>query len=870
MKQHQRLTRKNFISLTLAGAMVAGCTAPAAAAEPIGNNVKPSYDEAYYATLDYYGNLLNGSVVKSYTMNGATSLTDFGTYDEIINLTDGTAPISENGAATFQFHNANAPSHFYFEGKTSAPFEALPWTISVSYTLNGVPVPAEELAGKTGVVEIIIDAIPNESASEYAKNNYTLEATAMFNQDDILSLEAPGAQVQLIGNLRVVLFAALPGETSHCVIRVGTEDFSFDGMTFLLVPATLSQLNEITKLSQRKDDLEDDYHKLSGSLDTLLSSFSSLGGSLRETANGLDELNQARDMISNGKDQIYTDGDKVLADLKKLNGSLNALPGHLGNADDAVTDVTDSLDSVSNAAVHLQGNLKDLDRCIKDLQRDLDNIKHSNGDLNQNLDQLGTDLAHLQAVLDTIKKDIKDLDIKINGGIIEDILPDAHDSINDKITIHGMTPAEIKTALHQAAPVQKVWTEIAKDGDTVKDEITYPDYLKGALIVGGKATPETADATVSQMQGLVSMIDGKIAEAVKTGLPLEQATAVVLGEIAKLPADSAHGKPDGKTMVATYKQAKLLEKIYVEICGDTTAPMDRVQFFAAILMLQEVNKLSPDQQTPEAINAVLAKKDTFLQTSAKLVKVLDAVNKEYDTEGVTGLMEALNNLLEHMGDKGLTGNLNKLIKNVTGALESLDSTSDVGRDLLKRLDTVLDELDDLNDTVNHHVPGLRDTIQDTKTLVSDMVISVDDTHAFLTSFRSLAQSSGDKLDSGTKKSLENLADTLRRTANSTDAVGGVKTAKDAMNGIVEDTWNEYTGDLNNILLMDPTAEAQSLTSTENPAPTSVQVLIRTQEIKVDEPNPLKSNPVEEKPLTFWGRVGNMFRDFWNALTGIFH
>lgn len=130
-----------------------------------------------------------------------------------------------------------APSHFYFEGKTTRPFEALPWTLAVSYKLNGVPTRAEELAGKTGVVEINLDAIPNPDAIEYARNNYTLEAMAIFNQDDILSLEAPGAQVQLIGNLRAVLFIGLPGEECHYTIRVGSEDFSFGGLTFMHVPA---------------------------------------------------------------------------------------------------------------------------------------------------------------------------------------------------------------------------------------------------------------------------------------------------------------------------------------------------------------------------------------------------------------------------------------------------------------------------------------------------------------------------------------------------------------------------------------------------------------------------------------------------------
>ena len=41
---------------------------------------------------------------------------------------------------------------------------------------------------------------------------------------------------------------------------MGAGDFSFDGMTFLMVPATLSQLEEIAKLSQRKDNLQKNYN----------------------------------------------------------------------------------------------------------------------------------------------------------------------------------------------------------------------------------------------------------------------------------------------------------------------------------------------------------------------------------------------------------------------------------------------------------------------------------------------------------------------------------------------------------------------------------------------------------------------------------
>ena len=125
------------------------------------------------------------------------------------------------------------------------------------------------------------------------------------------------------------------------------------------------------------------------------------------------------------------------------------------------------------------------------------------------------------------------------------------------------------------------------------------------------------------------------------------------------------------------------------------------------------------------------------------------------------------------------------------------------------------------------------------------------------------------LDKGTQDSLAALAETLRKTARSTDSVGDVRQAKDQIDGIVRDTWTEYTGEVNNILLMDAGAAAVSLTSEENPSPSSVQVLIRSQEIKAEEPEAEAKAGETAAQTTFWERVARMFLDFWAAVTGIF-
>ena len=334
-------------------------------------------------------------MVKSYALNGAGSVTDYGVYDEVVNLTDGTPADLETGSATFRFDRV--PSHFYFEGKTAAPFRELPWTVTLRYTLNGVPAKAEDLAGKTGVVEIFLNIVPNEGANDYARYNYTLEAMALFNEDDILSLEAPGAQVQLVGNLRAVLFLALPGEEQHFSIRVGSEDFSFGSLTVLMVPATLAQLEEIAKLSQRKDDLEEDYRNLSGSLDALLDALNDVQDGLYASASGLDQLDAARGTISAGKGKLYDEAGVLRGDLSNIAGllepveqrtlalsqTITASKGVLGSMTDTVVSLRSQLDDLEKALAGLEsgaGDVRQVIRGLADMKSSLRSLQRALGD----------------------------------------------------------------------------------------------------------------------------------------------------------------------------------------------------------------------------------------------------------------------------------------------------------------------------------------------------------------------------------------------------------------------------------------------------------------------------------------------------------
>jgi len=689
---------KSRFAACIMAAVLAASPISAYAADAKISGAGQSYDEAYYVTTDYYGNLIKGSIVKSYVTNGDTTICDYGSYDEVRNLTNA-VQANTNGTRTVFDLSSDTPQHFYFEAYTSQPYKALPWDISVRYELNGVPAEAEDIAGKTGVVEIFIDAVPNDSASEYEKNNFSLASTALFNQDDILSLEAEGAQVQLIGNLRVALFIALPGEEQHVSARVGTDSFQFGGMTFLMTPVTLGQLSEVSKLQERKGELESDYEKLSGSLDAVLDSLDEISSSLDASAAGLREIDQARRTVSEGKEAVYGDLDSLKGSLIKLEGYLEPLSSDLASGGRALSDGLDAL-SVLN----------------RDMQ--------------------------------SLKRDLKELD-----GYVGDL---------------GNSTKPV------ASGIQDALTKTQTDAAKVQEDLNALDALK----------LEKADA-----------------------LDPDEVASGIGAALAERGLDEA--------------AAKLAEPEAAEALSDTVNGVNA--------QIQAVNGLI--EEANSTVDAVHAGSDELLQRVSNAAE--DA--------------------------KNLQNGLAREVGNVKSGASDLSSDAC----------TLISDCNSLYAVLEDYEPRLQKALKDMEALTDSAAEAVSGACSLMDSCEALLRDAGSQLDKGAADSLGALADTLNSTANALRKTDGIRAAKDDVNGIIEDTWAEYTGKVNNLLHADANAQIQSLTDPRNPAPSSVQVLIRTQEIKAADAAPSVQAEQTVVKTTFWQRVEKMLSDIAVFITGIF-
>lgn len=956
-------------SCALSALMVLG-SIPAAA---IGDGVTATYDEAYYAMTDYYGNLTDGSVVKSYRTNGIATLTDYGDYDEIINLTDGTMPARNGGMTTFRLDEKTLPGTFYFEGKTTKPFQQLPWTISMSYTLNGVPTKAEDLAGQAGVVEIRLDIVPNERASEYARNNYTLEAMTIFNQDDILSLEAPGAQVQLIGNLRAVLFLGLPGEECHYTIRVGSEDFAFGGMTFLMVPATLSQLEEIAKLSERKDDLEDNYNKLSGSIDSLLDAMTAMTGSLNASANGLEQLNKARGIFSDGKGVIYSGTDALREDLSNLADVLEPVEGQIEALSKTISDSKATLRSMTNTVSDLKGDLKDVESALRDLE-------DGTGDVRKVFSALGS-----------LRESLKKLQ-KALGGTVKDTTDKIGESIGKNQNIGSVTVAQVKEAHSAYVADRQTYYVIAlkKQGKSDAEATatasaavtalnTYGGTLEGVktardgLVTQKKeceaklAALKTADVddndpnVVALTQGIarletgIASLEGVIAletaYQAKSQMTFQQFCQQVLGQsaaVAKQMNDLwlvyASGKVKGGDTPASggTLSGELLhndseDSPEKDTSGGDSASSDNhsdsssektpggsgsestggtVEGSSTDTGNGSGTGDSGAQNPPDSPNTEEngsantgsgenngenngggSQKDptdapnppapenpgTETEPDAPLPPsesvggaVVDLISGGLDSAmaEIAKLQKSLADVMNRLKDptSQVISDLSALrgrIENLSSLLNSAEDLSAAIRHSSADLRDILDDVEDLQDILDDYEPVLQDTLKTVSSLSASAIKTIRDTQGLISDTEALMKSTGATLDDGTKQTLEGLAAVLRSTAKTMGTAGQIKDAKSSICDNIEDTWDEYTGDVNNLLLMDATAEAVSLTDSRNPSPESIQILIRTQEITMPDEDETEAEAAAEVQTTFWGRVAQMFKDFWAAITGLF-
>jgi len=249
-------------------------------------------DETVYVNLDAAGNTTKTTVSDWLHSDGSTrQIADQSDLKNIKNVKSDEKAVKTGNTLTWMLDTDNSDSNIYYEGTTD---KKTPLKISVSYTLNGSPVSAAQIAGKSGKVTIKISvqntdvhnvAVDEKDTAMYTPMTAVVAVTLPSDTFQNVSVSKDG-KVFSDGNNQFVTFLAMPGLTEslnlkNCGIsQLSSLDFpenltiTADAKEFELDPIAVAATPELLNEDDLKkaddiDEMKTNLNKLKGMQDDI-------------------------------------------------------------------------------------------------------------------------------------------------------------------------------------------------------------------------------------------------------------------------------------------------------------------------------------------------------------------------------------------------------------------------------------------------------------------------------------------------------------------------------------------------------------------------------------------------------------------------
>ena len=322
-------TIKKIIPISMAMLFVAPMTT--AYADVNANNK----EENVYINLKDDGSVEGIYVVNEFDAGNQTTITDYGKYSSVLNLSTN-EEIKVNGdMITF---NTDDNGMFYYQGNMEST--KIPWNIDISYYLDDKEVQASSLAGKSGKLKIAISIKDNEDMEDTFFDNYLLQMTATFNSEKCKDIVSEQATIANVGDTKQLTYTILAGGNSEFTIEADVTDFEMDPITINAVPMNISiddidvsdlkdsliKLRDgVAKIDDGSSDLYSGSKDLSSGTKSLLDGTNSLSSGAEKLQNGSKTLKEAMDTLNSNSFSLTNGSKEVLNALNTINSALDSL-----------------------------------------------------------------------------------------------------------------------------------------------------------------------------------------------------------------------------------------------------------------------------------------------------------------------------------------------------------------------------------------------------------------------------------------------------------------------------------------------------------------------------------------------------------------
>lgn len=202
-------------------------------------------------------------------------------------------------------------------------------------------------------------------------------------------------------------------------------------------------------------------------------------------------------------------------------------------------------------------------------------------------------------------------------------------------------------------------------------------------------------------------------------------------------------------------------------------------------------------------------------------------------------------------------------------MDNVGDAAKYGADLTDSMDLMIEDLTALHDSLDMYYPDLQASLDDLSQLVNRTTDAMNKGISTMTIVQNTLKATSGDMDEAAKNSLRGSMELLDKSLSILDSTTGVRTAGRTMKDVMDEQLDKFDTD-NRFLFIDPSEDKVSFTSDKNPAPKTLQVVLRTDEISLDDENnketDAETEKVNEGPLK---RMWNVLVQMWKAIISIF-
>ena len=534
------------------------------------------------------------------------------------------------------------------------------------------------------------------------------------------------------------------------------------------------------------------------------------------TTSALDIMSSMRDIkdrLENSGDNLYTGVSSMLSTMQAVQSSLSSMSSGISGIDQVRKQLIKDrgtldprTDAALNALDELTGKSDSLIPELNTTKDTLTSLNATTSSILTTLEESGEDIPEYQKLLN---------DVKTSLGNLEDLFDDLDD--------------ETDNSSWNISQVRSASEDLSKELEALRQDLSS---LSGNLENLDLETPVSKELT-----NYVSAMTSSTAQSAGTAAS-QKKYLEIMSTITDDMSDEEKAKIEEKAKAEAAKAGEAAGAAAVQ----SSAAYNNAQALAALMtgIKSGSSAVTSDMQSmTKQLKSVTEKMSNLLNATNSLLKDLEDIADVFD---------------EYKGlPQDFTAEGKKLTELANGSLDRVNK-------MLADIPALRESLDSLTKTATSSIDKTTDLMNSTTKALSTSYDLMNTANSVLRSVRSQA-------DASTQATIDSLLDTLGKLSGST-ASGQMQTATDSIHSAVKDAETDLEDDTN-VLNIDTSADLESVTSSMNPSPSSLQFILRTEEISVDDDDDDGTSDQDAADEGVFARICNIFKKLFTAITGVF-